>query len=307
MLTPCDQISGHPLPVAEPETLARLRRSEFAVIKDIAVHLPVDRPAEPVIDCAISLATMFAAHLQGLVATYQVINPDMHVGPSAAQFALPTEYNTDAQAANDRLAMFEAAAKAARIPMTTGCICDTPRMANQALAAVSRLCSLSIVSQPDAAHPTHDSQLAETILLQSGRPMLLVPHIHRGPVHATRALVCWDGGRAAARALHDAMPLLRRARIIDVISVHRTNAPACDSSVDHLAAHLDHFGLSATVHNETAEPEQFHNTILSAAADLGSDYLVMGGYGHSPLGELLLGGTTREMFRSLTIPALMSH
>lgn len=277
------------------------------MIKDIAVHLPVDRPAEPVIDCAISLATMFAAHLQGLVATYQVINPDMHVGPSAAQFALPTEYNTDAQAANDRLAMFEAAARAARIPITTGCICDTPRLANQALAAVSRMCSLSIVSQPDAKHPTHDGHLAETILLQSGRPMLLVPHIHQGPFHATRALVCWDGGRAAARALHDAMPLLRKARTIDAISVHRADAPACDTSVDHLSTHLDHYGLSATVHHQTAEPEQFHDAILSAAADLGSDYLVMGGYGHSRLGELLLGGTTREMFRSLTIPALMSH
>jgi nucleotide-binding universal stress UspA family protein len=74
-----------------------------------------------------------------------------------------------------------------------------------------------------------------------------------------------------------------------------------------LATHLGHFGLSATVHHETAQPEQFHDTILSAAADLGSDYLVMGGYGHSPLGEFVLGGTTREMFRSMTIPALMSH
>jgi nucleotide-binding universal stress UspA family protein len=277
------------------------------MIKDIAVHIPVDRPAEPVLDCAVSLASMFAAHLQGLVATYQVINPDMHVGASAAQFASPTKYNTDAQAANDRLAMFEAATKAARIPMTTGCICDTPRMANQALATVSRLSSLSIVSQPDAAHPTHDGRLAETILLQSGRPMLLVPPIHHGPLQVARVLICWDGGRAATRALHDAMPLLRRARIIDVISVQRANAPACDNSVDHLSTHLGHYGLTANLHHETAEPDHFHSTILSAAADLGSDYLVMGGYGHSRLGELLLGGTTREMFRSLTIPALMSH
>jgi nucleotide-binding universal stress UspA family protein len=280
---------------------------EFVVIKDIAVHLPVDRPAEPVIDCAISLASMFAAHLQGLVATYQVINPAIQVGAAAAQFSSPTRYNTDAQAANDRLALFEAATRAARIPMTTGCICDTPRLANHALATASRLCSLSIVSQPDAKHPTHDGQLAATILLQSGRPMLLVPYIHHGPLRLTRALICWDGGRAAARALHDAMPLLRRARTIDAISVHRANAPACDSSVDQLATHLGHFGLSATVHHETAQPEQFHDTILSAAADLGSDYLVMGGYGHSPLGEFVLGGTTREMFRSMTIPALMSH
>ena len=277
------------------------------MIKDIAVHLPVDRPMEPVLDCAMSLAAMFAAHLQGIVATYQVINPAIDVGPSAARFALSTEYNTDPRAANGRLARFEKAARAARIPATTGCISDTPRLANQALAAVSRMASLSVVTQPDAEHPSHDRHLAETLLLQSGRPMLLVPYIHRGPLHLTRALVCWDGGRAAARALHDAMPLLRKARTIDAISVQYPHASACDTSIDQLSAHLDHYGLSVTVHHATTEPGQVHNTILSIAADLGSNYLVMGGYGHSPLGELLLGGTTREMFHSLTIPALMSH
>ena len=284
-----------------------VRHSEVAVIKDIAVHLPVDRPVEPALDCAISLAKIFGAELQGLVATYQVINPAIPVSASAAQFALPTEYNTDSQAANDRLAQFEVAAQAERIRVTTGCMSDTPRIANQALAAISRLFALSIVTQPDASRPTHDSQLAEAVLLQSGRPMLLVPHIHRGPFKTARALVCWDGGRAAARALHDAMPFLRRAQTIDAISIRHADAPAADSSLAHLVSHLDRYGLDAKVQHATAEPADVHSTILSAAADLGSDYLVMGGYGHSRLGEYILGGTTREMFRSLTIPAMMSH
>jgi nucleotide-binding universal stress UspA family protein len=298
---------GHLLFLAELKCQPPLQPSEFVVIRDIAVRLPVDRPMEPALDCAISLATLFAAHLQGIVAAYQVINPAMPVGPSAAEFALPTKYNTDPQAANDRLARFEAAARDAGLPATTGCIADTPRLANHALAAASRLCSLSIVTQADASHPTHDSHLAATILLQSGRPMLLVPYIHRGPLRPERALICWDGGRAAARAVHDALPLLRKARTIDVLSVHPAGAPACDSSVDLLVTHLGHYGLSMKVQHATTEPAHFHDTILSTAADLGSDYLVMGGYGHSPLGELILGGTTREMFRSLTIPALMSH
>lgn len=277
------------------------------MIKDIAVHLPVDRPVEPALDCAISLAKMFAAHLRGFVATYQVINPGIPVGPSAARFALPTEYNTDCQAANDRLAKFEVAAKAARLTVTTGCVSDTPRIANHALAAASRLSALSIVMQPDRSHPSHDSALAETILLQSGRPMLLVPYIHRGPFKASRVLICWDGGRAAARALHDAMPILRKAQTIDAISIHHANAPAGETSVEQLAIHLDRYGMSARVQHVIAEPADVHSTILSVAADCCSDYLVMGGYGHSQLGEWILGGTTREMFRSLTIPALMSH
>jgi nucleotide-binding universal stress UspA family protein len=277
------------------------------VVKDIVVHLPVDRPAEPALDCAISVAKMFGARLRGLVAAYQVINPAIPVSPLAIQFARTTEYNTDPQTANDRLAQFERAARSARIPATTGCVSASPRIANQELAAISRLSALSVVTQPEYSRPAHDSMLAETILMQSGRPMLLVPYIHSGPFKATRALICWDGGRAAARALHDAMPLLRRALTIDAISIHQDNAPAGETSVDNLAKHLDHYGLAATVHHATANPADVHGALLSASADYCSDYLVMGGYGHSRLGEYILGGTTREMFRSLTIPALMSH
>ena len=277
------------------------------MIKDIAVHLPVDRPAEPVVHCAISLAKMFGSDLHGMVAAYQVINPAIPVGESAAQFALPTEYNTDPEAANERLAGFAAAAKATRSRVTTGCVSDTPRLANQALAEASRLAALSIVMQPDQSRPTHDSQLAETILLQSGRPMLLVPYIHRGPLVTKRALVCWDGGRAATRALHDALPLLRRAETIDVLSVAHADEPPSDNGVEQVLVHLDHYGLAAKAQHATAEPADVHATILSTAADLSSSFLVLGGYGHSPLGECVLGGTTREIFRSLTIPALMSH
>ncbi|CAN5307923.1 universal stress protein [soil metagenome] len=277
------------------------------MVKDILVHLPVDRPAEPVLDCAISIAKMFGARLRGIVAAYQVINPAIPVSPLAAQFALPTEYNTDPQAANDRLAQFERAVRSARIPATTGCVSDSLRIANQELATIARLSALSVVTQPEYSRPTHDSLLAETILMQSGRPMLLVPYIHSGPFRTARALICWDGGRAAARALHDAMPLLRRAQTIDAISIHRGNAPASEASVENIAKHLDLYGLSATVHHATADPADIHGTLLSAAADYGSDYMVIGGYGHSQLGEYILGGTTREIFRSLTIPALMSH
>ncbi|WP_295854583.1 universal stress protein [Tardiphaga sp.] len=277
------------------------------MIKDIVIHLPVDRPIEPALDCAISLGKMFGAHLQGLVATYQVINPAIAVGPTAALFAAPTEYNTDPEAANDRLARFVKAANGARIATTTGCVSNTPRNANHTLAAISRLSGLSVVTQPEQARPTHDFFLAETLLVQSGRPILLIPHIHHGPLKTARALVCWDGGRAAARALHDAMPLLRRAQNIDVIAIHAGNARAAEAGMNDLARHMNHYGLPARLHHATADPSDVHNTILSTAADLGSDYLVMGGYGHSQLGELILGSTTREMFNPLTIPALMSH
>lgn len=275
------------------------------MLKDIVVHIPVERPAEPVIDCALSVASMFGAHLDGVVCAYQTINPAMAVGPTAAAFALPTEYNTDPQLANSRLDQFVATAAQAGIPAGRGCVSDTPFLANRALAEVSRLYDLAIVAQADSSRPTHDGALPEAVLFGSGRQMLLVPYIHSGPLKTARALICWDGSSQAARAVHDALPFLERAQIIDVVSVNGS-APR-ESSAATLISHLARRGLSAHLRQAVAESSNIHNVVLSLAADLGSDFLVMGGYGHSRLREIVLGGVTRGMLESLTIPALISH
>jgi nucleotide-binding universal stress UspA family protein len=276
-----------------------------SMLKDIVVHIPVERPAEPVVDCALSVASMFGAHLDGVVCTYQSINPAMAVGPTAAAFALPTEYNTDPQLANSRLDQFAASAARAGITAGRGCVSDTPFLANRALAEVSRLYDLTIVAQADSSRPTHDGALPEALLFGSGRQMLLVPYIHSGPLKTGRALICWDGSSQAARAVHDALPFLKRAQVIDVVSVNGT-APR-ESSAATLIDHLTRRGLSANLQQAVAEPSNIHNVVLSLAADLGSDFLVMGGYGHSRLREIILGGMTRGMLESLTIPALISH
>ncbi|HEY8334063.1 MAG TPA: universal stress protein [Tardiphaga sp.] len=277
------------------------------MLKDIVVHIPVERPAEPVIDCALSVAAMFGAHLDGVVCAYQSINPAMAVGPTAAAFALPTEYNTDPQLANSRLDRFAAAAAQAGVPAGRGCVSDTPFQANRTLAEASRLYDLAIVAQADSARPTHDGALSEAVLFGSGRPMLLVPYIHRGPLKTGRALICWDGSSQAGRAVHDALPFLERAQAVDVVSVNGIDTAPRESSAATLISHLARRGVSANLQQATAEASNVHNVLLSLAADLGSDFLVMGGYGHSRLREIILGGVTRGMLESLTIPALISH
>lgn len=137
--------------------------------------------------------------------------------------------------------------------------------------------------------------------------MLMVPYIHKGPLNLDRVLVCWDGGRPAARAVHDAMPFLRRAKTIDVLAVNEDEDDVGQATTNALLAHLMRHDLAATAHHFTAPPTNVHNTILSMASDCGADLLVMGGYGHSRLREFILGGVTRGIFKSLTLPALISH
>lgn len=186
-------------------------------------------------------------------------------------------------------------------------VSNSPYPASQILAETSRLYDLSMVAQPNHAKPSPGDLLPEAVLFNSGRPMLMVPYIHVGPAKLERVLICWDGGRLAARAIHDAMPFLHKAKVIDVVTVNGSDSTVSEVSATALTAHLARHDISAGVQQPTANAADIHNTILSLAADKSSDLIVMGGYGHSKLREFILGGVTRGMFESLTVPALISH
>jgi nucleotide-binding universal stress UspA family protein len=119
-------------------------------------------------------------------------------------------------------------------------------------------------------------------------------------------MLCWDGGRNAARALGDAMPLLERAARIDVVTVEskeQRNVIRGAQIADHLARHRLKVELKPIV----APDGDVANVLLSQAADSETDLIVMGGYGHTRLREFILGGATRGMLESMTVPVLMSH
>jgi len=265
------------------------------MLNDIVVHIPADRPADGLVACAVSVAKAFDAHLDGIVCTYQPINPAIVVGASAAYYAAANQHNTDEDEAAARLDQFEIAARAAGITHGARSVCDAPALANQALSEISRLYDLSVVIQPDRAKPGHQDPLPESVLFNSGKPILMVPHVHTGPVAFDRVLVCWDGGRQAARAVSDAMPFLRQAKTIDVIAVNEDEDVVGQASSEALQAHLLRHDLAAAHHQVTAPPSNIHNAILSFAADTSADLLVMGGYGHSRLREFIIGGVTRDM------------
>ena len=122
-------------------------------------------------------------------------------------------------------------------------------------------------------------------------------------------LIAWDGSREAARAVHDALPLLLFASRVSVVRVSTAGSPPKPQRpgldiVDALARHgvaVDAAGIVSDA-DETAG-----NALLSYGADAGYDLLVMGAYGHARWQERMLGGVTRTMFESMTQPVLMSH
>jgi len=274
------------------------------MLNDISVLLPVDRPAGALIDCAASVATLFEAHLDGIACVYQALNP--MIASEAAAVVMAAEYQTGVEQASMVLDQFEIVTRRLGIPHDAKSTFDVSYAATRTLTQMSRLYDLNIVAQPDSSNPSQTDFLSEAVLFGSGRPLLMVPYIAQAPIKTDRVLICWDGGVPATRAVHDAMPFLRKAKTIDLVTVNEKE-DASEASSTAMIAHLARRDLAATPYRITAGTPNIHNAILSLAADNNSDLLVMGGYGHSRLREFILGGTTRGMFESLTVPALISH
>ena len=275
------------------------------MLKDIAVLLPVDRPAGALIDYSASLAMRFEAHLDGIACVYQAMNP--MIASEAAAVVMATEYETGVGQAAVVLDQFEIATRSLGVPHDARSTCNVSYAATRTVTGMSRLYDLNIVAQPDRANPSQTDFLAEAVLFGSGRPMLMVPYINRGPFKSERVLICWDAGIPAARAVHDAMPFLQKASTIDMVTVNESENSASEVGSAALIAHLARRDLAVRAFRLTASAANIHNAILSLAADNNSDLIVMGGYGHSRLREFILGGTTRGIFEALTVPALISH
>jgi nucleotide-binding universal stress UspA family protein len=122
-----------------------------------------------------------------------------------------------------------------------------------------------------------------------------------------RVLVAWDGSHGAARAIGDAMPFLRRAKAIDIVIVSNGRTTKDEIPGVEIGHHLARHGLEVEVRQLVAEDVDVANTLLSYAADNAVDFMVMGGYGHSRLREFVLGGATRGILQTMTVPTLMAH
>ncbi len=170
---------------------------------------------------------------------------------------------------------------------------------------------LVVVGQPnpDAGLTGAIGLRPEEIVLSCGRPVLVVPYAGEFLDVGREILVAWNGSRESARALHDAMFLLPEAETVTIIEIDppAPGAAAPAASAAQVAAALTRRGIAAKAETETAGDIGVSDLLLSRAADLDVDLLVMGAYGHSRMREFILGGVSRDIFRHMTVPVLMSH
>jgi nucleotide-binding universal stress UspA family protein len=277
-----------------------------AMIKDLVVNLTLEAARDPAADFAISIAAAFGAHVAGIAFAFDpVVTPAVLDGLSSTW--VDVQRDESRAAAKAAIERFEAAAKREGLSAEHRLFETSLGDAIGLFGRIARRFDLSVVKQQEPDRPNGDDLIVEASLFQSGRPTVVVPYIQKTPLKLDRVLVAWDGSHGAARAIGDAMAFLRRAKAIDIVIVSDGRTKKDEVPGVEIGQHLARHGLAVEVRQLVAGDLDVADTILSYAADNAVDFMVMGGYGHSRLREFVLGGATRGILHTMTIPVLMAH
>lgn len=276
--------------------------------KTILVHVDESHHSDMRIDIAATIAAAENAHLVGAAMTgisrflYETVafNPD---DPGIEPYL-----DTLRQRATDTLEKFDKTAQRIGNLSYEKRLVDDEAAAGLSLHA--RYCDLVVLGQndPDAPSAAVGTDFPEGVVINAGCPVLIIPYAGTFKSVGSRVLVAWNGSVEARRAVHDAIPLLRRADIVEVVVFNPAEQPEVygrQPGVD-IAIYLARHGIKVDVKEESTDND-IGDALLSLTTNLGSDLLVMGGYGHSRFREILLGGVTRTILESMTVPVLMSH
>ncbi|MGH6814364.1 MAG: universal stress protein [Hyphomicrobiaceae bacterium] len=276
--------------------------------KTILIHLNDEKRARRLLETGRSLAQRCEAHLIGLhVFPAYRLTPPVPLPLGADVFG---RIRTQIGEETDRIkTLFTAATAGLPIVAEWRAVTSERREAALIVMDHARAADLVIASQSD---PDWDINLIldfpERIAIESGRPALVIPN--RGDVTMPPQCVCiaWNGKREAARAVFDALPLLKMAQQVHVLAIAEGDVAQEGRLPEaEVAAALSRHGIEVTISKHEAGiasiGEQVHKDALAHRADL----LVMGAFGHSRLREFVFGGVTRHVLREMQVPVFFSH
>ncbi|AXV15202.1 universal stress protein [Neorhizobium sp. SOG26] len=276
--------------------------------KTILAVLDTPQNARQISDFSISLARHFSAHLIGVhaetLAAVPLIAPMEIPDPAAVQVLQEAAEKESAEVQR----IFGEQAASAGVSTECRSFISSAGFGSNSVMETARSVDLIVASQSDPGHADHRADL-ETFLFESGRPMLLIPYKLKVPQPIKRVLVAWNGSREAARATFDAMPFLKAAETVELLTIDppERGRQALEPAGTQIAATLRRHGIQATLTTHTSGGEAPAAVIEKRLADNSIDLLVMGGYGHSRWWEMLFGGATRSLLDSMSALTLLSR
>jgi len=275
-------------------------------IQDIVVQITDTADAPSRMEVAIRLAETHGAHLVGLYPLYVPPLPGYVEGRLGADLLAHQKalYRERAEAAEQA---FRQASERAGIAFEWRCVEGRP---GDVIARSAPYCDLLVMGRHDTDFSEQSLNLVESVVLSSGKPVVVLPDEGvRAPI-GRRVMVAWNGSREAVRAVDAALPLLARAEQVDVVAVDpRAQARDAHGAIPgaDLSTHLARHGVRVQAQAMDSAGRGVAETLLARAAADGADLLVMGAYGHARWRELVLGGATAHVLRHARLPVLMAH
>lgn len=273
------------------------------MINDILVNLPTNGSVV-VRNYALSVANLFDAHLSGVALIREL--PRWVVADGIDMTAIE-EWCAERQVQTSRAVhSFEECMRLHGSRSDFKIISDRFGKPTELFAGDARNHDLSVMAQSQDVDDIDNDLLIEAALFDSGRPVLIVPCIQTEGIKLDRVMVCWDGSQNAARAVGDSIPILERARKVEVITVENKDR-LLELRGAAVAEHLARYKIDVELKPVIAPDGDAANIILNEVAETAIDLIVMGAYGHTRFREFVLGGVTRSMLSAMTVPVLMSH
>jgi len=272
--------------------------------KTILVHIDAGERWRVRLSIAVQLAQRFDAHLVGLYALSSVRLPGFALPEASASFA-------EAKKRAEALTL-QARAEFERLTDQAGVTTREWRAtlgdAAEVVPLHARYADLAVIGQLDPDRPAGlEPDFTHRVVFAAGRPTLVVPYAGQFDVVGKRVLLAWNAGREAARAATDALPLLKTAEQVTVVCVNPTAPVYGEQPGADVAEYLARHDVRCAVYPVLGADVDAGNLLLSYAADQAADLIVMGAYGHTRVSEVLLGGVTRTLMSSMTVPVLMAH
>ncbi len=276
--------------------------------KNILIHLDHSSGCRNRLETAFALANSFNAKLNGLF-----VVPD-YIVPSYVEAQISVDLITDVTEkaiarARDTLDTYQKFADDANVSM------ESHVLEGQVIPILrehTKYSDLLILGQDQPDDPDNTSYgLADTLLFEGACACIVVPHSGKLEAPGKRVLLTWNASRESARALREAMPLLANAETVVMLSSEPDNSDTAMARghphAQELTRFLESHGIEAISSGISDMDISATDAIIGQAADMNADLIVMGAYGHARLREIILGGVTRDLLKTTTVPLFLAH
>ncbi|MCP4431369.1 MAG: universal stress protein [Gammaproteobacteria bacterium] len=275
-------------------------------IKNLLVHIDHSQACQHRVKAAIDLSRQFDARLTALF-----VVPDYFV-PSYVEAQISTDVITqinDQARERAEQTMERVKLQITEAGLSVDSYIEDGNLINM-LTGYARYTDLLILGQNQPNDPDNLSDaLADHLVLEAGSPCLVVPHTGCRQTLGNRVLLAWNESRESARALKDALPLLKQANMVTVLFIKPKshNEEQTEMQKNVIRGYLADHDIDADISTCIDSQHTTGDVMLAEAIDNDIDLIVMGAYGHSRLREIILGGATRHLLQQMTVPVFISH